>query len=99
MSQSTDTPNADRGLAGDTEFSALVVEMVADQAPRVFAVVHAYGDCVGAEIVAWGMAFDDGAYVTTVDGCNQYSLQEPENALNYIRGGDDVTVRLLWADS
>ncbi|MET0238162.1 MAG: hypothetical protein ABW224_26210, partial [Kibdelosporangium sp.] len=55
------------------EFTELVAEMVAGHAPDVFAIVLEYGEQVEAQIVAWGMAHDDGAYMTTVDGKNQYS--------------------------
>ncbi|CAM3445672.1 hypothetical protein KIPE111705_09060 [Kibdelosporangium persicum] len=72
--------------------------MVADQAPRVFAVVLEYGEHVDAKVVAWGMALDDGAYVITADGRNQYALASPENALRYVRGRNDTTPHLVWAD-
>ncbi|ALG12921.1 hypothetical protein [Kibdelosporangium phytohabitans] len=42
-------------------FDELIAEMVADQAPRVFAVVLELGEQTDAQIVAWGMALDDGA--------------------------------------
>jgi hypothetical protein len=79
------------------EFTELVVEMVADQAPHVFAVVLEYGERVDAQIVAWGMALDEGAYMTTVDGRNQYCLVDPESALKYVRGQPDTTPHLVWA--
>ncbi|WP_083754050.1 hypothetical protein [Actinosynnema sp. ALI-1.44] len=78
-------------------FEALIAEMVADQAPRVFAVVLEFGEQTDAQIVAWGMTLDDGAYMTTVDGRNQFLLAEPENALNYIPARSNITPHLVWA--
>jgi hypothetical protein len=44
------------------------------------------------------MALDDGAYVTTVEGKNQYLLAEPENALKFIPSRADTTPHLVWAN-
>ncbi len=73
-----------------------VAEMVADQAPRLFAIVLEYGTGIDARIVAWGMELDEGAYMTTVDGRRQYALADAEGALGYIRGNPDTTPRLIW---
>lgn len=97
MSETTAASTGDR-KPESLGFTELVAEMVADQAPRVFAIVLEYGGQVDARIVAWGMALDEGAYVATVDGRNQYALAEPENALRYVRCGTNATPRLVWAD-
>lgn len=90
----SDTP----GLgAYDTDFTTAVAEMVADHAPRLFAVVLEYGEQTDAHIAAWGMALDDGAYMTTTDGKNQYALAEPDNALRYVRSHTNITAHLVWA--
>jgi hypothetical protein len=86
-----------RPRPGNAGFSDELTEMVADQAPRVFAIVLEFGERVEAEIVAWGMALDTGAYMTTVDGRNQYALAEPENALMYVRRRTNTTPHLVWA--
>jgi hypothetical protein len=36
------------------EFTEVVAEMVADQAPRVLAIVLEYGEHIDAQIIAWG---------------------------------------------
>ncbi|MBP2320650.1 hypothetical protein JOF56_001035 [Kibdelosporangium banguiense] len=96
--QSTVDQNAEpEPFPTDAEFTQLVSEMVTDEAPRVFAIVLEYGEHADAEIVAWGMALDDGAYVITTDSVNQYLLAAPENALNYLRGGPGTTPHLVWA--
>jgi hypothetical protein len=79
------------------EFTELFQEMVTDQAPRLFAIVLEHGDEADAEIIGWGMSLDEGAYVTTVDGSNQYVLTSAENALKYLRPRADVTPHLVWA--
>lgn len=50
-------------MCGEEEFARLMSEMVAAEAPRLFALVQEYGDRVDGRIAAWGMAFDDGAEV------------------------------------
>lgn len=96
--QSTADPSAPlRSFVETAEFTELVAEMVADQAPRVFAIVLEYGEHIDAQIIAWGMALDEGAYVTTVDGRNQYSVTDPESVLKYVRGQPDTTPHLVWA--
>ncbi|MCA1671371.1 MAG: hypothetical protein LC799_03935 [Actinobacteria bacterium] len=40
-------------LCGEAEFTELVGELVADEAPRLFAVVQEYGTRVDGRIVVW----------------------------------------------
>ncbi|MBP2330792.1 hypothetical protein JOF56_011177 [Kibdelosporangium banguiense] len=91
------TRSSSQPQADDTDFTTLVAEMVADQAPRVFAIVLEYGEQIDAQIIGRGMALDESAYVTTVDGKNQYLLAEPENALKYLPSHPDTTPHLVWA--
>lgn len=102
MSHSADISTADHGVvaqtrADDSDFTQLMAEMVADQAPRVFAPVLEYGEQIDAQVIAWGMALDESAYVTTADGKNQYLLTEPENALKYVPRPTGTTPRIVWA--
>lgn len=98
MSSTTEQSIADKlPDSDDADFNTAVAEMVADQAPRVFAVVLEYGEQVEAEIAAWGMALDDYAYMTTADGKTQYLLAEPDNALRYVRNRTNITPHLVWA--
>jgi hypothetical protein len=83
-------------LGDETEFAKLITDMVTDQAPRLFAVVIEYGDRLDAQLAAWGLAFDEHAYVVTIDGKNQYVVTEPESALRYIRDAAHTTPRLVW---
>ncbi|ONI71235.1 hypothetical protein ALI144C_48075 [Actinosynnema sp. ALI-1.44] len=73
-------------------------EMVADQTPRVFAVVLEFGEHIDAQIVSWGMVIDEqNTYVATVDGKSQFLLTAPENALKYVRRLPGVTSHIVWA--
>ncbi|SMD13534.1 hypothetical protein SAMN05661093_04874 [Kibdelosporangium aridum] len=76
----------------------MVADMVADHAPRRFAVVLEYGEQVDARIVAWGLELDDGAYMATVDGKNQYAMASPESALKYVSARPNTTPHLVWVD-
>jgi hypothetical protein len=52
--------------------------MVAEDVPRLFAVIREYGDRVDARIAAWGMAFADHAKIT---GSGTWmSTESPEHA-------------------
>lgn len=56
------------GIEGETEeeFAREVAELVADEAPRLFALVQEYGERVDGWVIAWGMAFDDHAEAVSV---------------------------------
>ena len=41
-------------LCDEAEFNELVDELVADEAPRLFAVMQVYGEQVDGRIAAWG---------------------------------------------
>lgn len=108
MSDTTEQSIVDEGVtrlahsscaAGESEFAMDVACMVADHAPRVFAVVLEYGDQIDAKIVAWGLALDDGAYMATVDGRNQYSMTAPESALKYVSARPNTTPHLVWVEA
>lgn len=102
MTITLDKPLADPAtrapLCEETEFNKLIESMVADFAPRLFAVVQEYGDRVDARIAAWGIAFDDHAAVVGVDGGLWMSLQAPENALRGFAWGSHITPRLVWVN-
>jgi hypothetical protein len=70
--------------------------MVADEAPRLFAVVQEYGERVDARIAAWGMAFEDHADLT--GGGTWMSTRSPETAVRRFTRGSDVHARLIWVD-
>jgi hypothetical protein len=83
-------------LCDEPQFAEILEGMVADAAPRVFAVVQVYGERVDARIAAWGLAFDDHAEVVAVDRGLRMSLQAPENALPGFTWGTHIHARLVW---
>ncbi len=83
-------------VCDEPEFAAILEEMVADEAPRLFAVVQEYGDRVDGRIAAWGMAFDDHAEVVSVTRKRRMSLPAPENALRLFKFGSHIRARLVW---
>ncbi|GDY34091.1 hypothetical protein [Gandjariella thermophila] len=83
-------------LCGEPQFAAILESMVADEAPRLFAIVQEYGERVDAEIAAWGMAFADHAEVVSVDRRLRMSLRKPETALRLFGFGSHIRARLVW---
>lgn len=70
--------------------------MVADEAPRLFAVIQEYGERADGRIAAWGMAFEDHAAVVSVNGGTQLGLKAPESALRLFAFGKHISTRLVW---
>jgi hypothetical protein len=91
-------PTEPQTLAAETEFTNLITAMVAEHAPRMFAIVIERGERLDAAITAWGLALDNSAYAITADGKNQYLLAAPEHALRYIRRTANTTPHLVWVD-
>lgn len=83
-------------LCDEEEFSVLVDEMVADEAPHLFAVVQEYAERVDGRIAAWGIAFEDHAEVVSVDRGMRMSLQSPECAVRRFARRPCITARLVW---
>ncbi|MGH3564436.1 MAG: hypothetical protein ACRDRH_00070 [Pseudonocardia sp.] len=78
------------------EFAAITENMVADQAPRLFAVVQVYGEHLDARVAAWGLSFEDHADVVSVESTVTMSLRAPENALRMFHVGSHVRAHLVW---
>jgi hypothetical protein len=91
-------PTDPQTLADETEFANLITSMVADHAPRMFAIVLEHGDHLDAAITAWGLALNGSAYAVTADGKNQYLLAAPEQALQYVRRTANTTPHLVWVE-
>ncbi|KAA2252611.1 hypothetical protein F0L68_35315 [Solihabitans fulvus] len=82
----------------EEQFSAILAAMVADHAPRVFAVVQECGERLDGRIAAWGFAFEDHAEIIGVRGDLRMRLSNPEDALPGFRWNDNLTPRLIWLD-
>lgn len=85
-------------LCGAAEFAELVAEMVADEAPRLLAVVQEYGELVDGRIAAWGMAFDDHTEIISVDGDTSMSLPSPQRAARGFSHHPTITARMVWVN-
>jgi hypothetical protein len=70
--------------------------MVAEEAPRVFAVLEEYGERVDGRIAAWGMAFPDHADVIAVDHCFHLRMRSPDRAARAFNNRPHITARVVW---
>ncbi|HWE89350.1 MAG TPA: hypothetical protein VG317_07790 [Pseudonocardiaceae bacterium] len=85
-------------ICGEQQFAEIMESIVADFAPRLFAIVQEYGERVDGKIVAWGMAFEDRADVVGVDGGVRMGLDKPEDALPFFGFGTHIKSRLVWVN-
>ncbi|WP_158852158.1 hypothetical protein [Saccharothrix deserti] len=88
---------------GEEEFAALVHELAADEAPRLFAVVEEYGEREGARVAGYGVAFEDRAEVDSVEGGFHLSSQSAERARTLFEISSRSTgtrrAHLVWLDA
>ncbi|PSL53074.1 hypothetical protein B0I31_110165 [Saccharothrix carnea] len=64
----------------EQEFTELVQEVAHDEAPRLFAIVEEYGERESVRVAGYGVAFEDRAEVSGVEGGFRLSSRSPENA-------------------
>jgi hypothetical protein len=83
-------------LCAEAEFAELINELVADEAPRLFAVVQEYGKRADGRIAAWGLAFEDRATIVGVDHDIQLHLRSPERAVRAFSHRPHITAHLVW---
>ncbi len=86
-------------LCDEAEFTELINELVADEAPRLFAVVQEYGKRVDGRIAAWGIAFEDHATVVGVDHRVRLHLRSPERATRAFSRRPHITAHLVWVNA
>lgn len=55
-------------LGTEEEFAADVADFVSGQAPTTFALVLEHGERADAQVIGWGLAFDDHVDVITLSG-------------------------------
>ncbi|MEW1724471.1 hypothetical protein [Streptomyces sp. NPDC093109] len=84
---------------GHDEYASLLAEVVADSAPRLFAVVQEVGDREDGWVAAWGLAFEDRAEVVAGGGGGRMCLPSAEGALRYFGRGGEVRASLYWVGS
>ncbi|MQA08009.1 MAG: hypothetical protein GEU98_05530 [Pseudonocardiaceae bacterium] len=83
-------------MCDEDEFTFVLERMVANEAPRLFAIVQEYGDRVDARIAGWGVAFEDHAQIVSVERGLRMSVETPEDALRGFHFGSHVRARLVW---
>ena len=89
-------PAAEAPLCDEPEFAALAERLVADFAPRLFALVEEAGERVDGRVFAWGLAFEDHAEVVGVDRAIRGSFRSADSArLVFSRC---AKMRLVWYD-
>jgi hypothetical protein len=87
-------------LCDEAEFVQEIAELVAAEAPRLFAVVQEYGERVDGRIAAWGLAFEDYADIVGVDPSTTHlRLQTPERAVRYFSRHPRITARVTWVNA
>lgn len=84
-------------MCDEEMFASILDVMVADEAPRVFAIVQEYGERVDARIAAWGISFEERAVAFGTEGTIM-KLQSAENALRGFGFGTHITPRLVWVN-
>ncbi len=83
-------------LCGEEEFAQEVRELVAAEAPRVFALVEERGERVDGWIVAWGLVFEDRVEVISENSglrMTVRSVDRVQRAFSRRR-----KIRLVWTD-
>jgi hypothetical protein len=85
-------------LCDEAEFAQEIAELVAEQAPRLFAVVQEYGERADGRIAAWGMAFEDYTDVVRVDRGLHLNLRSPERAVHLFSRSPHITAHVVWVN-
>lgn len=83
-------------MCGTEEFAELMAEMVAEDAPRLFAVVQEFGERVDARIAAWGLAHPGRVDVIGVDGTVHITAAAPETVLRRFDRRANTSTHLIW---
>lgn len=85
-------------MADEDEFAALINEMVAEERPRLFAVVEELGERADARITGWGLAFEDQTMVMCDGGRSVLNLRSPDRMVQLMSHAPHRTARLVWLD-
>lgn len=80
----------------EVEFQRELREMVADGAPRVFALCEELGERDDGYVRYWGMAFDDCAEIVAASGNSRAAYRSADSALAKLSRRRKL--HLIWAD-
>lgn len=86
----------DEEPVSEEEFAEEVRELVAEDAPRVFALVEEYGERDDARVYAWGIAFDNHVEVINASGGLRMTFKSVELAQR--RYSRSRKIRLVWTN-
>lgn len=94
-----DEPRWEGPLCSEPEFAALLKTLVANFAPRLFALIEEEGEREDGVLVAWGMAFEDRVEVVRGDGVEKvitgsFASVDHVNRLYSLR----KKMHLVWYD-
>ncbi len=78
------------------EFTRAVADMVANSAPRLFAVVQEYGIRADARIAGWGLAHETHVDVIGTENCVYLGRSRPEDLLRHFHRRHLVTAHIVW---
>lgn len=92
LSNAEDPPGP---LCDETEFADLIQEMVADEAPRLFAIVQEYGERVDARVAGWGMWFGNRAVAFDLTGRTMI-MRSMASTMRLFRRAPHINPRLCW---
>ncbi len=82
-------------LRAAQDIPAVLETLVAQHAPRMFALVEQDIDLLEDQVFGWGLQFDDHAYVVACDGASQVSCTTADHAVAmFAVAGRDL--RLIW---
>lgn len=87
----------EKPLCDEEEFAQEVRELVADEAPRVFALVEERGERADGWIVAWGMVFEDRVEVIGAKGGLRMTARSVDRVQRVFFRRRKI--RLVWTDS
>lgn len=80
----------------EEEFAQEVRDLVADEAPRVFALVEERGERADGWIVAWGMVFEDRVEVISENSGLRMTVRSVDRVQRVFSRRRNI--RLVWTD-
>ncbi|GAB2986170.1 hypothetical protein [Saccharothrix stipae] len=83
------------------EFAAVMRQLAAEDAPRLFAIVEEYGERQEARVAGYGLAYPGHAEVNSVEGDFHLSSESPENArviFEISSRSSGARTHLVWLD-
>jgi hypothetical protein len=80
------------------EYAESVRQLVAESAPRRFAIVQDWGTRYDARVAAWGLLMDERTQIIDADAGPRMTMDSIRLALTLYAQAPHVTVRVHWID-